>query len=72
MIIVQLGTLIGLKFLNSSFSSSDVSIRAFRTCPLAEIRQRAPCRAIRGKSSDSRQQHLSQQYPAPHRTAASP
>ena len=39
--------------------------RAFRVCPLVEIRQTAPCQAIRGKSSDSRQQYLSQQYPPP-------
>ena len=31
--------------------------------PLMEIIQTVPCRAIRGKSSDSRQQYLSQQYP---------
>ena len=54
-----------LKFLNSSFSSSNFSIRAFRAYPLIEIRQTVPCRAIRGKSSDSRQQYLSQQYPPP-------
>ena len=42
------------------------SIRlAFRAYPLIEIRQTAPCRAIRRKSSDSRQQYLSQQYPPP-------
>ena len=38
----RLETLVELKFLNSSFSSSNFSIR---------------------KSSDSRQQHLSQRYP---------
>ena len=42
-----------LKFLNSSLSSC------------LYYRQTAPRRAIRGKSSDSRQQHLSQQYPPP-------
>ena len=41
------------------------SIRAFRAYPLIEIKQTAPCRAFRGKSSDSRQQYLSQQYPPP-------
>ena len=59
----RLETLIELKFINSSFSSSNCSIRAFRACPLNESRQTVPCRAIRGKSSDSRQQHLIQQYP---------
>ena len=34
----------------SSRSSSNFSIRAFRACPLVEIRQTAPCRAIRGNS----------------------
>ena len=65
---MRLETLIELTFLNSSFSSSNLSIRAFRAfraCPLVEIRQTAPCRAIRSKSSDSRQQYLSQQYPPP-------
>ena len=37
-----------LKFLNSSFSSANCSIRAFRVCPLIYIRQAAPCRAVRG------------------------
>ena len=58
-------TLIDVKFLNSSFSSSFFLIQAFRACPLGEIRQTVPCRAVRGKSSDSRQQFLSQQYPPP-------
>ena len=31
-------------------SSSSFSIRYFRVCPLVEIRQAAPCRAIRGDS----------------------
>ena len=31
-------------------SSSNLSIRAFRACPLIEIRRTAPCRAIRGNS----------------------
>ena len=31
-------------------SSSNCSIRALRACPLIEIRQTAPCRAIRGNS----------------------
>ena len=56
---VRLESLIELKFLNSSFSSSNVSIRAFRAYPLTEIRQTAPCRAMRGNGI------LSQQYPAP-------
>ena len=42
-----------------------MSIRIFRAYPLIEIRQAVPCRAIRGKSSDSRRQYLSQQYPPP-------
>ena len=54
-----------LKFINLSFSSSNLLIRAFRAYPLIEIRPTVPCRAIRGNSSDSRQQYLSQQYP-PH------
>ena len=62
---VLLETLIELKLINSSFSSSNFSIRAFRDCPLIEIRQAVPCRAIRGKSSNSRQQYPSQQYPPP-------
>ena len=37
-------------------SNSDFSIIVFRTYPLIEIRQAAPCRAI---------QYLSQQYPSP-------
>ena len=62
---MRLETLIELEFVSSSFSSSNFSIRAFRACPLIESREAAPCRAIRGKSSDSRQHHLSQQYPPP-------
>ena len=56
-------------------SSSNLSFRALRArisqfkllraCPLVQIRQAVPCRAIRGKSSESRQQYLSQQYPPP-------
>ena len=61
---MRLETLIELEFLNSSFSSSNFSIRAFRD-PLVEIRQTVPCRAIRGKSSDLGQQYLSQQHPPP-------
>ena len=57
MILVE--TRIELEFLNSSFSSSNCSIRVCRTCPLVETRQQAPCRAIRGKPSDSRQQYIS-------------
>ena len=45
----RLETLIELRLVNSSFSSSNFSIRAFRACHLAEIRQTAPCRAILGK-----------------------
>ena len=37
-------------FLDSSFSSSKFAIRAFRACPLVEIRQIASRRAIRGNS----------------------
>ena len=62
---IRLETLIELKFLNSSFSSSSFSIRTFRACPLVEIIETVPCRVIRGESSDSRQQHLSQRYPPP-------
>ena len=40
-------------------SSSNLYIRAFRACSLAEIRHTAPCRA------KQRQQHLSQRYPPP-------
>ena len=58
---IRLETLIELKFLNSSFSNSTFSIRVVRAYLLTEIIQTAPCRAIRGKSSDSRQQYLSQQ-----------
>ena len=47
---MRLETLIELKFHNSSFSSSNFSIRAFRACPLIKIRQTVPCRAIRGNS----------------------
>ena len=46
----RLETLIDLKFLNSSFSNSNFSIRAFRAYPLIEIRQTVPCRAIRGSN----------------------
>ena len=62
---IRLETLVELEFLNSSFSSSDFSIRAFRAYPLFELRQQVPGRAIRGKSSDPRQHYLSQQYPPP-------
>ena len=61
----RLETLIELKFLNSICSSSNFSIWAFRASPRVETRQTAPCRAIWGKSSDSRRQYLSQQYPRP-------
>ena len=46
-------TLIELKFLSSSFSCSNCSIRVVRAYPLIEIRQTVPCRAsraIRGSS----------------------
>ena len=62
---IRLESLIELKFLNLSCSGSNLSFRAVRAYPLFEIRRTAPCRAIRGKSSDSRQQYLSQQYPPP-------
>ena len=45
--------------------TSKFSMRAFRACPPFATRQTAPCRATRDKSSDSRQQYLSQQYPPP-------
>ena len=45
---IRLETLIELRFLNSNFSSSKFSIRAFRAYPLIEIRQTVPCRAIQG------------------------
>ena len=47
---IRLGTLIEFKFLNSSFSNSNISIRAFRIYYLMEFWQSAPCRAIRGNS----------------------
>ena len=59
---IRLETLIELKFLNSSFSNLNFSMRAFRAFPLIEIRQTVPCRAIRGKPSDLRQRYLSQQH----------
>ena len=62
---IWLETLIKLEFLDSICSTSNLYIRVVRAYPLIEIRQTAPCRAIRGKSSDSRQQYLSQQYPPP-------
>ena len=62
---IRLERLIELKCINSRFLSSNCSIRAFRTYPLVEIRQTFLGRTIRGKSSDSRQQHLRQQYPPP-------
>ena len=42
----KVGTLTERKFLNSSFSSSDFSIRAFRAYPLVEIRQAIPERPV--------------------------
>ena len=62
---IRLETLAELEFINSSFSSSNLSIRAFRAYPLIELRQTVPRRAIRGKSSDSRQRYLTQRYPPP-------
>ena len=47
---IRLEALIELKFLDSRCSSSTLSIRAVRAYPLIEIRQAAPCRAIRGNS----------------------
>ena len=41
---MRLETLIEFKFLNSSYSSSNFSIRAVRADPPIEIRQTAPCR----------------------------
>ena len=38
-------------------------LRTVRKNPLVEIIPTVPCLAIRGKASDSRQRHLSQQYP---------
>ena len=52
---ILLETFIELKFLNVFF----------RAYPFIAIRQTAPYQAIRGTSSDSRQQYLSQQYPPP-------
>ena len=47
----QLETLIELRFLNSSFLSSNFSVRAFRACPPVKIiKKTVPCRAIRGNS----------------------
>ena len=46
------------KLFNSSFSSYNFSIRAFRADPLAEIIQAAPCRAIRGNSSVNSNNHI--------------
>ena len=53
------------KFINSIFSSSNFSIRVVRAYSLTDIRQTVPWRAHLGKSSDSRQQHLSQQCHPP-------
>ena len=47
---MRLETLVVFKSLDSSFSSSNFSIRAFRACPLVEARQAIPCRAIRADS----------------------
>ena len=62
---IRLETLLELKLINWTCSSLDFSILVFRAYPLVEITQAAHCRAIRGKSSDWRQQYLSQQYPPP-------
>ena len=47
---MRLETLIELKFIDSIFSSSNLSILYFRAYPLREIKQTVPCRAIRGNS----------------------
>jgi hypothetical protein len=39
---MQLETFIELKFVNSSFPSSNLSVRAFRACPLIESKQTSP------------------------------
>ena len=57
--------LIELKSLNPSFSSSNLSIRAFRAYPHSEIRQTVPCRAIRGNSSDSSRRYPQSAAPSP-------
>ena len=49
-VLIRLETLIEINFFDSSFSSSNSSIRAFRACPLIVIKQTVPCRAIRGNS----------------------
>ena len=62
---IRLETLIELEFTNYGFSSSNFSIRAFRACALIETRRRAPRRAIRGKSSDSKQRISQSAVPSP-------
>ena len=62
---IWLEALVELQFIKSSFSNSNLSIRAFRAYPLIELRHAVPGQGIRGKSSDSRQHYLSQQYPPP-------
>ena len=60
---IRLETLIEVKFLHSSFSSSNFSIRAFRAYPLVEIRQTVPRRAILGNGiSVNSTSDLSQRY----------
>ena len=56
---IRLETLIELKFIDSSFSSSNFSNRASRAYPLIGIRQSIPYRANRGKSSHSSRLYLS-------------
>ena len=63
---MRLEALVELEFLIFlCFSISNCSTRVVRAYPLVEIRQTAPCRAVRGKSSDSSRQYLSQQYRPP-------
>ena len=47
---MRLEILVELKLFDSSLSSSNFSISAFRAYPLVETGQTAPCRAIRGNS----------------------
>ena len=62
---MRLETLAELKFVDSSFSSSNISSLVFRAYHFIETRQTLPSRPIRGKSSVTRQKYLSQQYPPP-------
>ena len=49
-------TLVDLKFGSSSFRANIFQFELFELVPLTELRQTVACRAIRGKSSSSRQQ----------------